>query len=293
MPVSLNTLTESRIGRAVYWPFKVVLRWSRRLAHPGVPDDHEVTRVSYRGKKFSIEHRRWSDNVIVEECFDRLQYDLPRGAQGCLSNGLYREIVDSGRKPLIVDCGANIGVSVLWLAARYPEAHIVAIEPAPDNFALLRRNCSAFDVDLRNVGIGAVDGTAFLSVEGHQAHGYETNFAGEGVPMQILSLETVLASKPETQYVPFLLKVDIEGAEKFLFSSGHALLDEFPVILMEPHDQFHPGQGTSFEFFRFHAECRREFAMNATTIASVALHRPHRATSLPSERNAGVISNVA
>jgi FkbM family methyltransferase len=276
-----------------YWPFKVALRLGRHIAHPGVPDDHEVTRVKYRDRTFSIEHRRWTDKVILDECFGRLQYDLPKGAQGRLSDQLYREIVESGRKPLILDCGANIGVSVLWLTARYPEAHIVAIEPASDNFELLCRNCAGLNVDLKNVGIGAADGTAYLSVEGHQGHGYQTNFAGEGLPMQILSLDTIMASKPHSLYVPFLLKVDIEGAEKFLFRCGHELLDEFPVILMEPHDQFYPGQGTSAEFFRFHSECGREFAMNATTIASLALHRQHQLVAESAEAVASVPSGVA
>jgi hypothetical protein len=68
--------------------------------------------------------------------------------------------------------------------------------------------------------------------------------------------------------------VDIEGAEQYLFGSGHDLLNQFRVILMEPHDQFFPGKGTSIEFFRFHANMKREFAMNSATIASVALHSP-------------------
>ena len=241
MSLTLNAFTQSPVGRIVYRPFKIVLRISRRLINPGLPEGHKITRVSYRQRKFAIEHRRWGDQVIVDECFREAQYDLPKGPQGHLAEQLYREVVDSGKKPLIVDCGANIGVSVLWLTARYPEAHIVAIEPAPDNFDFLCRNCSGLDVDLRNVGIGAHDGTA----------------------------------KPQSSYTPFLLKVDIEGAERFLFSSGHALLNQFPVILMEPHDRFYPGQGTSLEFFRFHADYRRDFAMNNTTIASVALHPAH------------------
>jgi FkbM family methyltransferase len=286
MGLSLKTLIENPLGKIVYRPIKAVLRLWRRLAYPGVPDDHEVTRVSYRQRKFSIKHRRWSDKVIIDECFRELQYDLPTGAQGNLADRIYQEIVESGRKPLIVDCGSNIGVSVLWLTARYPEAHIVAIEPAADNFALLRRNCSGLDVDLRNVGIGAVDGTAHLSVEGQPGYGYQTNFSGEGLPIEILSLKTILASKPESSYSPFLLKVDIEGAEKYLFSSSHALLNQFSVILLELHDRFYPGQGTSVEFFRFHADARREFAMNRTTIASLALHlvQPGAGASQPTRR---------
>jgi hypothetical protein len=83
------------------------------------------------------------------------------------------------------------------------------------------------------------------------------------------SLQTILISKPASSYTPFLLKVDIEGAEEFLFSSGHAILNQFPLILMEPHDRYYPGQGTSIEFFRFHADARREFSMNSRTVASL------------------------
>jgi len=272
MNFTLNAFTHSPLGRVVYWPFKAALRLARRLAHPGLPYDHKITRVSYGNQHFSIEHRRWGDNGILDECFYKLQYDLPTGAQGLLVDHIYRESVNSGKIPLIVDCGANIGVSVLWFTTRYPEAHIVAIEPAPDNFALLCRNCSGVGADLRKAGIGAVDGTAFLSMVDRNGFAYQTNFKGDGLPIVIQSMKTILASKPASTYTPFLLKVDIEGAEKDLFSSGHDLLNQFPVILMEPHDRFFPGQGTSLEFFRFHADTRREFSMNSTTIASVALH---------------------
>jgi FkbM family methyltransferase len=268
---TINTVLKNPVGRVIFGAVKPFLRLGRRLAHPGIPDDHQITKVSYRGKNFSIEHRRWSDKVIVDECFRESQYDLPTGEQGKLADSLYKKIIDSGRIPLVIDCGSNIGVSVLWLTARYPEAHVVAIEPGPDNFALLQRNCSGLKVDLRNAGIGAEDGIAHLDVRYKPGYAYQTNFNGEGLATEIFSLKTILASKPESQYTPFLLKVDIEGAEQYLFSKDHDVLNQFPVILIEPHDQFFPGKGTSLEFFRFHSERHREFAMNRSTIASVAL----------------------
>jgi len=39
-----------------------------------------------------------------------------------------------------VDCGANIGVSALYFARRYPAAKILAIEPDPANYEMLVRN---------------------------------------------------------------------------------------------------------------------------------------------------------
>ena len=39
----------------------------------------------------------------------------------------------------IVDLGANIGLATLYFAARYPQASILAVEPAAENFNVLLR----------------------------------------------------------------------------------------------------------------------------------------------------------
>jgi hypothetical protein len=113
----------------------------RRISNPDIPNEHTITKVAYRGRTFNLEHRRWSedDALAIKQCFIQAQYDMPTGAHGVLVENLYREIVASGLQSLIIDCGANIGASVTSLAARYPEAHIIAVEPAAENFALLRR----------------------------------------------------------------------------------------------------------------------------------------------------------
>ena len=41
---------------------------------------------------------------------------------------------------VVVDCGANVGITSLFFAAQYRNARIYSIEPDPDNFALLKRN---------------------------------------------------------------------------------------------------------------------------------------------------------
>lgn len=234
-----------------------------------MPLDHAVTRVSYRGREFSIQHRRWgSDRIIIDQCFAEAQYDMPSGAQGTLIGRIYREIVASGKKPLIVDCGANIGASVLWFTARYPEAHIVAFEPSPKNFALLAGNCAGLDVDLRQAGIGPADGIAWMSNPDAECL-CQTNDRHDGIAIEIVSLQTLLAQKPASGYTAFLLKVDIEGAEKSLFTGPASVLEQFPLIIIEPHDNVFPGQRTSLEFFRFHVGAQREFAMHHENIASI------------------------
>lgn len=275
MGLSLNALTETPAGRMVYRPIQRLIHFARRRAHPGVPVDHAMVEASCRGRDFSIEVRRWSasDREAVDQCFTEAQYDMPCGAHGVHVERVYRAIVDSGKRPLIVDCGANIGASVLWFSARYPEAHIVAVEPAPENFALLARNCRGLDVDLRQAGIGPADGSAWLSDPGGAGMDCRTNAQGEGIAIEVVSLATLLAAKPPTRYSPFLLKIDIEGAESSLFSGDTASIDLFPLIVLEPHDWMLPGQGSSVAFFRFHAAAGREFAMKHENVASIA-YRP-------------------
>jgi FkbM family methyltransferase len=276
MHLSIKVAKKPTLFRMAYRPIQKLIHLSRQRANPGVPVDHRLIEVSYRGRKFSIEVRRWSegDEMAVAQCFTDRQCDMPTGAHGAYLDTLYREILASGRKPLVVDCGANIGASVLWFSARCPEAKIIAVEPSPANFALLTANCKGVDAELRHAGVGPADGTAWLEDEGGEGGmGCRTNGFGKGTPTEIVSLQTVLASKPTSMYSPFLLKVDIEGAERSLFTGPAAVLDQFPVIVMEPHDWMFPGQRTSVEFFRFHAEAGREFAMKHENVASIAYDR--------------------
>lgn len=270
----LDAFTATRAGSIVYKPIQQLVHFSRRRANPGIPLNHELVQVSYRDRHFTIELERWntSQRLAVDQCFTVNQYEVLSGAQATHIERLYTQILASGKKPLILDCGANIGASVLWFTARYPGAHIIAVEPAPDNFALLRKNCANLDVDLYQAGIGPVDGHASLCNRLGESMSYQTNTDNDGIDIEMVSVGTLLASKPPSAYSPFLLKLDIEGAEKPLFGGDTSVINQFPLIIIEPHDWLLPGQQTSVEFFRFHAAAGREFHMKHENIASIAHH---------------------
>ena len=42
------------------------------------------------------------------------------------------------KQPLILDCGSNIGMSILFFKMLYPGARIIGFEPDPDTFEILR-----------------------------------------------------------------------------------------------------------------------------------------------------------
>jgi FkbM family methyltransferase len=61
-----------------------------------------------------------------------------------LANREYRCLDQSDISGLVIDCGANIGLSTLYFLTRFPNAHLIALEPDPQNFKMLTRNTAAF-----------------------------------------------------------------------------------------------------------------------------------------------------
>jgi len=139
------------------------------------------------------------------------------------------------------------------------------VEPASDNFSLLEKNTRGLDVELYRAGVGPEDGTAWLSnPNGDAGMDYRTNSVGEGVKVKSSHCDAS-HGKLSGDLVPFLLKVDIEGAEKDLFTGDTSLINRFPLIILEPHDWLLPGQATSLPFLRFHVEAKRNLRSSLRT----------------------------
>src|SRR6185312_14795995 len=74
-----------------------------------------------------------SDESVIRQVLVQRDYDvsnLSRAADVCAA---YICILKIGQLPLIIDAGANIGASTLYLADAWPEARVIAIEPDGDN----------------------------------------------------------------------------------------------------------------------------------------------------------------
>ena len=143
---------------------------------------------------------------------------------------------------VIVDAGAYTGISSRWLAGRFPNARVVALEPDPDNFELLERNVRGVSrIEPLHEALWLVDEPLYVSVPDAGAWASEVGRTGqvdrrvEGVSpitlMRRLGLESI-----------DLLKLDVEGAEYELFSDGtDAWLPRVRAIAVEVHDDLRPG----------------------------------------------------
>src|SRR5262245_31023688 len=62
-------------------------------------------------------------------------YELLHALDEIFEEEIYKIKLPS--KPTIIDCGANIGLSVIYLKLQSPDAHVIAFEPDTRNYELL------------------------------------------------------------------------------------------------------------------------------------------------------------
>lgn len=158
------------------------------------------------------------------------------------STAAYR--VPAGLKPrIILDIGANIGAASLYFAHVFPQAHIHAFEPVPDNFTLLARNAAPFpNIHLHQMALGGTSGRARLLASNSPLNmgGFSFYPAGSD-PNRTLEVEM---KRPEAILAELgirqvnLVKIDTEGAEyEILTSLSDAVLGEVKWITGELHGE--------------------------------------------------------
>lgn len=206
------------------------------------------------------------DREVCRQVFFYRDYALDRLAR----RGDLMDHYSSIERPLIVDAGANIGAATVWFSLTFPKARVVAIEPDTENFRLLAQNTAQFPlVSLHQGAIASAPGQLFLNDPGGGAWAYRTT-AGPGpgsYAVKAMTIEEVASSSDAT---PFILKIDIEGAEQELFSRHAEILDQFPLIVIELHDWMLPRSASSQNFLRWHAARDRDFVFSGENVFSIS-----------------------
>jgi FkbM family methyltransferase len=185
---------------------------------------------------------------VVRQVFVAGQFDLRGMAQFPEVVRAYHAILDSGRVPLLIDLGANIGASSVWFGQMFPRARLIAVEPAPDNARLCRRNMTGWDARVVQAAIGGTGGNVDLQGADRDAWAYSTVRSEHGLTTVRTISEIVQRHGAHGKL--FVVKIDIEGFESDLFSTDVDWVDEATMIIIEPHDWLFPGAGTSRNFQR-------------------------------------------
>jgi FkbM family methyltransferase len=123
--------------------------------------------------------------------------------------------------PFIIDCGAHIGMSVLYFKQRYPHAQIIAFEPSPQPFQILEQNIKQNHiqgVQLVNAAVTADNGEIPFYVRQDSTITWGDTSLKEAIDgseqqWRTISAHAVRLSSYITRPVDYL-KLDIEGMEE-------------------------------------------------------------------------------
>jgi FkbM family methyltransferase len=237
-------------------------------------DAHSIADISYGGIKRPFYFRgATSDEDVVKHIFQQQQYSLNRLRRAQELTDFVKAQERTGKRPLIVDAGANIGASAVYFILTFPNACVVAIEPDRGNHHLLSKNTQGLHVKAYHAAICSTKGRMQVFDPGIGHWGYRTRLieadeTGAG-SVPCLRINDLYDEYGRDDF-PFIVKVDIEGAERDLFAEATEWVAKTPVVIVELHDWLLPKQGVAQPFLKCVSSLNRDFVQIGEDAYSIA-----------------------
>lgn len=159
--------------------------------------------------------------------------ELLHGLREIFIENIYKQ--DLPNKGFVIDCGANIGMSVIYMKQHFPNAEIIAFEPDETNFELLTKNIKSFgysDVKLYKEAVWKENTTLLFSNEGSMGSKIEVDNNANTKEVKASRLKDFIDRNVD------FLKIDIEGAEYEVLKDIAGKLSFVNKIFLEYHGKF-------------------------------------------------------
>lgn len=181
-----------RVNKIFYTPYKKAgFSRAKEIFIKHLPEHRPHTTTLF-GKPFSFSERNGFLHSLKEIFIDDVYIQkLPPNAR-------------------IIDCGANIGLSVIYLKKLCPDASIIAFEPDEINFKLLEKNIRSFgfeNIELRKEAVWIENTYLDFSNKGTLGSKIAGSAADNTIKVKAIRLKDLMHQKID------FLKLDIEGAE--------------------------------------------------------------------------------
>ena len=191
------------------------------------------------GQKVIIRLDPHSDLLVFEQVFLNQEY-LP--VCEYIINNL---LATKSKNFIIIDAGANVGYTSLYFSSIFPQADIYSIEPDSNNFSLLKDNITLNQLHLKihpleNALLGKTEINLTTNNNFRDGKDWAITVVESEVETNLKSISIPeLVNKYEFNEID-ILKIDIEGAERFLFLEDCNLkyLKIVKSIIIEIHDEF-------------------------------------------------------
>lgn len=132
---------------------------------------------------------------------------------------------------VIIDAGAYIGDTSAYFLSRFPEAHVIALEPNPESYDLAIRNLAPYGERVKLIQAALWNEVSDLKISGEQMG---AALANEGIEIKSVTIPSLMG-KFGLEFID-VLKLDIEGAEiDVLLNAKQDWLDKVGLIMLETH----------------------------------------------------------
>lgn len=192
-------------------------------------------KISNQNQKIKIRKGDSSDFEVFKQIFIHQEYSS--ALSFFRSNDIKLENV--------IDAGANIGLTSLYIKSKFPDAKIACIEPENENFKILEDNLKLFSynssVQLFKAGLMGISNLNLSigsSFRGGGDWAKQVVLSDQDSTLKSISIRNI-CEKMNFNNIDFL-KIDIEGAETFLIEKDTDLsfLRITKIIAIEIHDEY-------------------------------------------------------
>lgn len=144
------------------------------------------------------------------------------------------------KRPVIFDCGSNIGMSVVYFKWLYPESEIYAFEPDRETFKILKANIEKNkfnNVYLNEIALANKVGKVNLYIDNENPGNLTMSIIKNRLPLNEIKVNSSKLSSFIKSKKIDLIKMDIEGAESEVIKDlvSAKKLNQVNELILEYH----------------------------------------------------------
>ncbi len=215
--------------------FENLLRSNSLITHFAKKGLRYVVKVANSFTVLMRNHEH-SDYEVFKQIFNFKEYDTVLKMMNMNSN--------FQKEKIIIDAGANVGYTSVFFSQYLEDVKIYGIEPSISNFEMYEQNVNFLSnsqvVTMYN---RALSEKKYSSYTIEREYGDKRDWAittkeDKGGEIKGITINEII-SENNLEYIS-LLKIDIEGAERFIFKKGQdvSFLNITQMIAVEIHDEF-------------------------------------------------------
>lgn len=185
-------------------------------------------------KKIFIRDYKYSDYEVFNQIFKFKEYEI-------IKNMLLNNNSKNNQK-IIIDAGANVGYTSAYFSNELNDFQIFAIEPSSENCEMIYKNTSSFkNIKVYQNALSEKE-NSFYNLDRDFRDGKDWSIAtseAENGDVKGISIKEII-NENDLEYIS-LLKIDIEGSERFIFKKDNNLdyLKITEIVALEIHDEYY------------------------------------------------------